>query len=171
MFDVDDSVAEYVINYLYSTISDDSFKVIKESTKNPNINFFEALMLNSSVASSLKSSENKSLMNGDKFLSKTQSFLTAVATPIISIWQNIIDEKDQITIGEFLHCMQQSIVLLGSAFNSLSSFTDIGLKSVFHLNLLPQFRNWTQTINLLGFYSKMNLHQKSKACLKRRNFS
>ena len=101
MFNVDDSVAEYVINYLYSTISDDSFKVIKESTKNPNINFFEALMLNSSVASSLKSSENKSLMNGYKFLSKTQSFLTAVATPIISIWQNIIDEKDQITIGEF----------------------------------------------------------------------
>ena len=36
---VDDSVAEYVSNYLYSTISDDSFKTIKESTKNPNINF------------------------------------------------------------------------------------------------------------------------------------
>ena len=30
-FDVDDSVAEYVSNYLYSTISDDSFKAIKES--------------------------------------------------------------------------------------------------------------------------------------------
>ena len=43
-------------------------------------------MLNSSVASRLKSSENKSLMNGDKFLSKTQSFSTAAATPIISIW-------------------------------------------------------------------------------------
>ena len=37
MFDVDDSVAEYVSNYLYSAISDDSFKAIKESTKNPNI--------------------------------------------------------------------------------------------------------------------------------------
>ena len=38
-------------------------------------------------------------MNGNKFMSKTQSF----ATLIISIWQNIIDEKDQITISELLH--------------------------------------------------------------------
>ena len=79
-------------------------------------------MLNSSVANSLKSSENKSLINGDKFLSKTQSFLTAAATPIVGIWQNIIDKKDQIATGELLHCMQQFIVLLGSAFNSLSTF-------------------------------------------------
>ena len=79
-FDVDDGVAEYVSNYLYSTINSDSFKVIKESTKNPNINFFEAPILNSSVENSLKSPDNKSLMNGDKFVSKTQSFLTAVAT-------------------------------------------------------------------------------------------
>ena len=43
MFDVD-SVAEYVSNYLYSTISNDSFKAIKERTKNPNIKFFEAPM-------------------------------------------------------------------------------------------------------------------------------
>ena len=70
MFDVDDSVAQYVSNYLYSTIGDASFKAIKERTKNPNINFFEAPMLNSSVVNSLKLSENKSLMNGDKFLSK-----------------------------------------------------------------------------------------------------
>ena len=67
-------------------------------------------------------------MNGDKFLRKTQSFLTAAATPIIRIWHNIIDKKDQITIGELLHCMQQSIVLLGSAFNSLSSFRRHRLK-------------------------------------------
>ena len=92
-------------------------------------------MLNSSAASSLKSSENKLLMNGDKFLSKTQSFLTAAATLIISIWQNIIDEKDQITIGEVLHCMQQSIILLGSAFDSLSSFHRHRLKG----SLLPEF--------------------------------
>ena len=54
MFDVDDSVAEYVSNYLYSTISDDSFTAFKESAKNPNIDFFEAPLLNSSVANSLK---------------------------------------------------------------------------------------------------------------------
>ena len=47
-----------------------------ESIKNLNINFFEPPLLNSSVANSLKSSENKSLTKGDKFLSKTQSFLT-----------------------------------------------------------------------------------------------
>ena len=82
-FDVDDSVTEYVSNYLYSTISDDSFKAIKESTKNLNINFFEAPMLNSSVANNLKLSKNKSLMNGDKFLSKTQSFLTAAEMVLI----------------------------------------------------------------------------------------
>ena len=105
-FDVDDSVAKYVSNYLYSTISDDSFKAIKKSTKNPNINFFEASMLNRSFANSLKSSENKSLMNGDKFLSKTQALLTAAALPIISIWQNINEEKDQIAIGELFHCTQ-----------------------------------------------------------------
>ena len=128
MFDVDDSVTEYVSNYLHPTISDDSFKAIKESTKNTNINFFEASILNSSVASSLKWSKNKSLMNGDKFLPKTQSFLTAAATPIISIWHDIIDEKDQITIGELLHSIQKSIVLLGSAFNSLSSFRKHRLK-------------------------------------------
>ena len=85
-FNVYDSVAEYVSSYLYSTIGDDSFKAIKESTKNPNINnFFEAPMLNSSVVNNLKWSENKSLMNGDNFLPKTQSVLTTVATPIISI--------------------------------------------------------------------------------------
>ena len=34
-FDVDDGIAEYVSSYLHSTISDDSFKAIMESTKNP----------------------------------------------------------------------------------------------------------------------------------------
>ena len=53
-FDVDDGIAEYVSSYLYSTISDDSFKAIIESTKNPNINFFEPPLLNSSVPNSLK---------------------------------------------------------------------------------------------------------------------
>ena len=111
------------------------FKAIIESTKNPNTNFFEPPLLNSSVANSLKSPENKLLTNGDRFLSKTQSFLTAAATPIIGIWQNIIDEKDHITIGELLHSLQQSIVLLGSAFNSLSSFRRHWLKS----SLSPEF--------------------------------
>ena len=74
-------------------------------------------------------------MNEDRFLSKTQSVLTVAAMPIISIWQNIIDEKDQITVGELLHCMQQSIILLGSAFNSLSSFRRHQLKS----SLSPEF--------------------------------
>ena len=87
------------------------------------------------MANSLKSSENKSLTNGDKFLSKTQSFFTAVATPIIGIWQNITDEKDHITVSELLHSLQQSIVLLGSAFNSLSSFCRHQLKS----SLSPEF--------------------------------
>ena len=135
MFDVYDSVAEYVSSDLHSTISDDSFKVIKESTTNPNINFFEASMLNSLVANRLKSSENKSLTNGDKFQSKTQLFLIAGATQIISVWQNINEEKDQIIVGELLHCMQQSIVLLGSAFNSLSSFRRHRLKG----SLSPEF--------------------------------
>ena len=134
-FDVDDGIAEYVSSSLYSTISDDSFKAITESTKNPNINFFEPPLLNSSVANSLKSSENKSLMNGDRFLLKTKSFLIAAATPIIGIWQNIIDEKDLITVGGLLHSLQQSIVLLGSAFNSLSSFRRHQLKS----SLSPEF--------------------------------
>ena len=111
-FDIDGGIAEYVSSYLYSTISDDSFEVIIESTKNPKINFFEPPLLNSSVANSLKSFKNKSLTNGDRFLSKTQSFLTVVATPIIGIWQNIIDEKDHITIGDLLHHLQQFIVLL-----------------------------------------------------------
>ena len=66
-------------------------------------------MLNSSVANSLKSSGNKSLMNGEKFLSKTQLSLTVAATPLISIWQN--------TLYTTIH------LLLGSAFNSLSSFS------------------------------------------------
>ena len=74
-------------------------------------------------------------MNGDKFLSKTQSFFTAATMLITSIWQNIIDEKDQITIGELLHCMQQSIVLLGSAFDGLSSFHRHWLKG----SLSPEF--------------------------------
>ena len=129
-FDVDDSVTEYVSSYLYSTISNDSFKAIKESTKNPNINFFEAPMLNSSAGNSLKLSENKSLMNGDKFLSKTQSFLTAAVTK-----NKVMKNKDQITIGELSHCMQQSIILLGSAFNSLSSFHRHWLKG----SLSPEF--------------------------------
>ena len=135
MFDVDGGIAEYVSSYFYSTISDDSFKAIIESTKNPNTNFFEPPLLNSSVAHSLKSPENKLLTNGDRFLSKTQSFLTAAATPIIGIWQKIIDKKDHITIGELLHSLQQSIILLGSAFNSLSSFRRHWLKS----SLSPEF--------------------------------
>ena len=134
-FDVDDGIAEYVSSYLYSTISDVSFRAIMESTKNPNINFFQPPLLNSSVANILKSSENMSLTNGDRFLSKPQSFLTAAATAIIGIWQNIIDEKDQITVGEILHCLQQSIVLLGSTFNSLPSFRRHRLKS----SLWPEF--------------------------------
>ena len=85
MFVVDGGIAEYVSSYFCSTISDDSFKVIIESTKNPNINFFKPPLLNSSVTNRLKSSENKSLINGDRFLSKTQSFLTGAATPIIGI--------------------------------------------------------------------------------------
>ena len=101
-------------------------------------------MLNSSVVNSLKSSENKSLINGDKFLSKTQSFLIAVAMPITSIWQNINEEKDQTTTGDVLHCMQQSIILLGSVFNSLSSFH----KHQFKGSLSPEFPQ--SLINELG---------------------
>ena len=113
----------------------------KESNGNPNVNFLEAPMLNSSVANSLKSSENTLLMNGDKFLSKTQSFLTTAATPLISIWQNISEEKNQKTIGELLYCMQQSIISLGSAFNSLSSFCRHRLRDSLSPNLLPNFLN------------------------------
>ena len=87
MFDVDDYVAEYVSNYLYSTISDDSLKQLRRVLKN--LNFFEAPVLNSSVANSLKSSKNKSLMNGDKFLSTAQSFLTAAAFGRISMKKRI----------------------------------------------------------------------------------
>ena len=82
-------------------------------------------------------------MNADKFLSKIQSFFTAVAMPIISIWQNITDEKDQITIGGLLHCMQQSIVLLGSAFNSSSSFRRHWLKG----SLSPEFAPLIKELN------------------------
>ena len=42
---------------------------------------------------------------------------------------------DQTTVCEFLHCLQQSIVLLGSAFNSLPSFCRHRLKS----SLSPEF--------------------------------
>ena len=66
---------------------------------------------------------------------KNQSFLTTAATPIISIWQNIINEKDEISVGELLHCMKQSIVLLGSASNSLSSFHRHWLKG----SVSPEF--------------------------------
>ena len=75
-------------------------------------------------------------MNGDTFLSKTQSFLTTAATPIISIWQNINEEKDKITIGELLHCMEQSSFSKAQHLIASPAFTDIGLKTVFHLNLL-----------------------------------
>ena len=160
-FDVDDSVTEYVSNlYLYSTISDDSFQAIKESTKNPNINLFEAPMLNSSVTNSLKSSENKSLMNGDKFRSKSQSFLTAAAMPLISIWQNINEDKDQITTGELLHCMQQSFVLLGSAFNSLSSFHRHRLKGSLSPEFAPLIKELDSDLKPSRFFFEMSLHQK-----------
>ena len=61
--------------------------------------------------------------------------MTAAATTIIGIWQNVIDEKDHIPVGELLHSLQQSIILLGSAFNSLSSFHRHWLKS----SLSPEF--------------------------------
>ena len=85
--------------------------MIKENIIKSNINFFDAPMLSSSVSNSLKFSDIKSLLNGNKFLSKTQSFLTAVATLIIDIWQSINKDKEQFTNGDLLHSMEQSIVL------------------------------------------------------------
>ena len=163
MFDVDDGITEYVSSYLYSTTSDDSSKATMESTKNPNINFFEPPLLNSSVASSLKLSKNKSLMNRDKFLSKTQSFLTAAATLIIGIWQNIIDEKDQITVGELLHCLQQSIILLRSAFNSLSSFRRHRLKSSLSSEFAPLIKELDSDHNPSRFLFGDELPSKIKS--------
>ena len=49
--------------------------------------------------------------------------------------QNINEEKDQITICKLLHCMQQPIILLGSALNSLSSFCRHWLNG----SLFPEF--------------------------------
>ena len=96
--------------------------------------------------------------------------MTAAAIPIIGIWQNIIDEKNHITVGELLHSLQQSIVLLGSAFNSLSSFRRHRLKSSLSPEFAPLIKGLDSDHKPSRFLSEDELASKIKSLSEENKF-
>ena len=135
-------------------------------------------MLNSSVASSLKSSENKSLMNGDKLLSKTQSmnhFLQLRQCRSLAFGRMLSMRRMKFPLMNFYtvcnNPSSRSIVLLGSAFNSLSSFHRHLLKGGLSPEFPPLIKALGSDHRPSGILFGDELATKIKAYLKRTNFS
>lgn len=140
-FEADNTISNFVTKYLFSRLSNDAFKEISSSHKKPNIEFFVSPNLNTSVENHIKSTKvNKSVEFGEKFLFKTQEFLTEAISPLVNIWQNVIEEKD-LSVTDLLEPVQRAICLIGSAFSSISSFRRNRLKGHLSSEFLPLIKD------------------------------
>ena len=132
-FPVDDSITKYVSSCFYTYLKDDDFNKVTESDLKPDIVFFQAPIVNSTIKDKIS---DPGVLRGDSFIFKFQSQLISGANGILNLWQHIKDGKD-LSHADVLKTLQRSLVLIGSSFAGLSSFRRYRFKS----SLSPEFQS------------------------------
>ena len=132
-FPVDDSISKYVSSCFYTYLKDDDFNKVTESDLKPDIDFFEAPIMNSTIKDKIS---DPGVLRGDSFIFKFQSQLISGANGILNLWQHIKDGED-LSHADVLKTLQRSLVLIGSSFAGLSSFRRYRFKS----SLNPEFQS------------------------------
>ena len=124
-FPVDDSISKYVSSCFYTYLKDDDFNKVTESDLKPDIDFFQAPIVNSTIKDKIS---DPGVLRGDSFIFKFQSQLISGANGILNLWQHIKDGKD-LSHADVLKTLQRSLVLISSSFAGLSSFRRYRFKS------------------------------------------
>ena len=132
-FPVYDSISKYVSSCFYTYLKDDDFNKVRESDLKPDLDFFQAPIVNSTIKDKIS---DPGVLRGDSFIFKFQSQLISGANGILNLWQHIKDGKD-LSHAAVLEMLQRSIVLIGSSFAGLSSFRRYRFKS----SLSPEFQS------------------------------
>ena len=132
-FPVDDSISKYVSSCFYTYLRDNDFNKVTESDLKPDIDFFQAPIVNSTIKDKIS---DPGVLRGDSFIFKFQSQLISGANGILNLWQHIKDGKD-LSHADVLETLQRSLVLIGSSFAGLSSFRRYCFKS----SLIPEFQS------------------------------
>ena len=136
-FLVDDSISKYVSSCFYTYLKDDNFNKVRESDLKPDLDFFQAPVVNSIIKDKIS---DPGMLRGDSFIFKFQSQLISGANGILNLWQHIIDGKD-LSHADVLKMLQRCLVLIGSSFDGLSSFRRYHFKS----SLNPEFQSLVRT--------------------------
>ena len=132
-FPVDDSISKYVSSCFYTYLKDDDFNKVMESDLKPDIHFFQAPIVNSTIKDKISDPD---VLRGDSFIFKFQSQLISGANGILNLWQHIKDGKN-LSHADVLETLQRSLVLNSSSFAGLSSFRRYHFKT----SLSPEFQS------------------------------
>ena len=129
-FRFDDSIAKYASSCFYK---EDDFNKIKDSDLKPDLDFFQAPIMNSTIRDKVS---DPGILRGDSSIFKFQSQLISGANGILNLWQHIKDGKN-LSRADVLEALQRSLVLISSSFAGLSSFRRYRFKS----SLSPEFQS------------------------------
>ena len=135
-FPVDDSISKYLSSCFYTYLKDDDFNKVRESDLKPDLDFFQAPIVNSTIKDKIS---DPGMLRGDSFIFKFQSQLISGANEILNLWQHIKNGKD-LSHADVLETLQRSLLLIGSSFAGLSSFRRYCFKS----SLSPDFSLWSK---------------------------
>ena len=90
-FPVGDSISKYISSCFYTYLKDDDFNIVMESGLKPDIDFFQAPIVNSTIKDKISDPGG---LRGDSFIFKFQSQLISGANGMLNLWQHIKDDKD-----------------------------------------------------------------------------
>ena len=107
-FPVDGSIYKYVSSCFYTCLKDDDFNKVMELDLKPDIDFFQAPIVNSTVKDKIS---DPGVLRGDSFIFKFQSQLISGANGILNLWQHIKDGKD-FSHADVLKTLQRNLVLI-----------------------------------------------------------
>ena len=105
-FPVDDSISKYVSSCFYTYLKDDHFNKVMELDLKPDIDFFQAPIVNSTIKDKIS---DPGVLRGDSFIFKFQSPLISGANGILNLWPHIKDGKD-LSHANVLKTLQRSLV-------------------------------------------------------------
>ena len=132
-FPVDDSVSKFVSSCFDIYLKEDDFDKVRESDLKPDIDFFQAPIVNSTIKDKIS---DPGMLRGDRFTFKFRSQLISGANGILNLWKHIKYGKD-LSHADVLETLQRSLVLIGSSFAGSSSFRRHRFKS----SLSPEFQS------------------------------
>ena len=121
VFHVDEDIAQYFNKYRLKVLTDVQFKKVNETFSKLKIEFLDLPSGNEVItASKSVRNNNTGLLKGESSLSKIQERLTYSTFSLLDLMPKIRSD-DHLNKEEILTSLEQSIVLSGSSYISLSS--------------------------------------------------